>query len=229
MKYIKLLLLFAILMISTKAYAAHQLYADMDGINIPYGTKLELTMAENITTKSIAQGDMFQAHLTKDIYVNNKLILPSQTIFRGRVVAMKNSRALSRPASLTLNLDHLVTKYGNQLPINSGIATNFDYILKHDGSLTTNGNYFKATGADLKKAGSILPRTVKWGASAGDELFTGAKILFVPVAFVGGTVATVGSGVYNIFANLFRHGDEIVIKRGTLFNIILLSTLEVPS
>ena len=54
-------------------------------------------------------------------------------------------------------------------------------------------------------------------------------LLTVPVAFVGGTVAMVGSGAYNIIANLFRHGDEIVIKRGTPFNIILLSALDVPS
>ena len=161
MKYLKLLLLFVLIITTAKVQAAHQLYADIDGINIPYGTKLELTMAENVTTKSIAQGDMFQAYLTKDIYVNNKLILPSKTLFRGRVVDMRPSKSFSRPASLTLNLDHLVTKYGNQLAINSGIASNFEYILKHDGSLTTNGNYFKATGADLKKAGSILPKTIK--------------------------------------------------------------------
>ena len=172
---------------------------------------------------------MFQAHLTKDIYVNNKLILPSKTIFKGRVVSIKPSRNLSRPASISLNLDHLVTKYGSQLALNSGIASNFEYILKTDGTLTTNGNYFSATKTDLKKSGSILPRTVKWGASAGDDLFTGAKFLFVPVAVVGGTLATLCSGTYNVIANLFEHGDEIIIKKGTVFNIILLSKLDIPS
>ena len=229
MKYIKLLFLICAMLFSTEAFAAHQLYADIDGINIPYGTKLELQMAENITTKSISQGDIFQAYLTKDIYVNNKLILPSRTIFRGRVVSMQPSRSLSRPAKITLNLDHLVTKYGTQLPLNSGIASNFDYILKTDGSLTTNTNYFSATKIDLKNSGSILPKTIKWSATAGDDLFKGAKILFVPIGAVAGTVATVCSGTYNIVANLFEHGDEIIIKKGTIFNIILLSKLDVPS
>lgn len=229
MKYIKLLFLICTILLTLQSFAAHQLYADIDGINIPYGTKLELQMAENITTKSISQGDIFQAYLTKDIYVNNKLILPSRTIFRGRVVSMEPSKSLSRPAKITLNLDHLVTKYGSQLPLNSGIASNFDYILKADGSLTTNTNYFNATKKDLKKSGKILPNTVKWSATAGDELFKGAKILFVPVAAVAGTVATICSGTYNIVANLFEHGDEIIIKKGTIFNIILLSKLDVPS
>ena len=82
---------------------------------------------------------------------------------------------------------------------------------------------------DVKKSAQILPRTVKWGMSAGNDLFTGAKILFVPVAALGGTVACVTSGLFNTIANLFRHGDEIVIKKGTYFNIILLSTLDIPS
>jgi hypothetical protein len=229
MKLLKILVLIMCLILPNCAFGLHHLYADAEGITIPYGTKFELSMAQDVTTKNLVQGDIVQAYLTKDIYVNNKLILPSKTIFRGRVVAMKPSRSFSRPASLTLNLDHLVTKYGTQLAINSGIASNFEYILKTDGSLTTNGNYFKATGQDLVKSAKILPKTIKWGATAGDELFTGAKILFVPVAFVGGTVAMVGSGVYNTIANLFRHGDEIVIRKGTIFNIILLSRLDVPS
>lgn len=229
MKIFKILLIMFTLFALNGVQAAHQLYADIDGISIPYGTKLELSMAQNVTTKDIVAGESFQAYLNGDVYVNNKLILPSKTIFRGRVSEVKYSKFLSRPASLTLTLDHLVTKRGVQLPLNAGVASNFDYILTYDGAITTNGNYFKATTRDLKKAGQILPRTVKWATSAGDDLFVGAKVLFVPVAAIGGTVACICSGTYNTIANLFRKGDEIIIKRGTEFNIILLSTLDIPS
>ena len=217
------------LMLFNVAFGAHQLYADIDGISIPYGTKLELTMAENVTTKTVAQGDIFQAYLKRDIYVNNKLVMPSKTIFRGRVSNIKYSKSLSRPAVLYLQLDHLVTKTGAQLPINAGIASKFEYVLKADGAITTNGNYFKAVARDAKKAGKIVPRTVKWGKTAGDDLFKGARFIFVPVAALGGCVACAGSTVYNTFADLFRHGDEIIIKKGTDFDIILLSKLEIPS
>lgn len=228
-KYIKALFMVLCLMFTLKAYCAHQLYADIDGINLPYGTKLELKMAQNLTTSNIIEGDLFEAYLTKDVYVNNKLVLPSRTIFRGRVSQIVYSRALCRPASLYLTLDHLVTKKGVQLPIRSGLSSSFEYILKSDGSLTTNGNYFKAVGRDLKKAGQIVPRTVKWGQTAGDDVFKGAKFIFVPIAAVGGCVACVGSGAYNIIADLFRHGDEIIIKKDAVFEIILLGTLEIPS
>ena len=229
MKLFQILFISLCFMLLQGAYAAHQLYADIDGINIPYGTKLELTMAENVTTKTVAQGDMFQAYLKQDIYVNNKLVIPSKTIFRGRVSDVKYSRSLSRPAVLYLQLDHLVTKNGVQLPINAGIASKFEYILKSDGAITTNGNYFRAVARDAKKAGQIVPRTVKWGQTSGDQLFKGAKFIFVPIAVVGGSVACVGSTLYNTVADLFRHGDEIIINKGTDFDIILLSTLEVPS
>jgi len=229
MKLVKIILTALCLMLSGSVFAAHQLYADIDGVSIPYGTKLELTMAENVTTKTVAQGDMFQAYLKQDIYVNNKLIVPSKTIFRGRISNVKYSKSLSRPAVLYLQLDHLVTKKGEQLPINAGIASKFEYVLKPDGAITTNGNYFRAVAKDAKKAGQIVPRTVKWGKTAGDDLFVGAKYLFVPVAALGGGIACVGSTIYNTFADLFRHGDEIIIKKGTDFDIILLSTLEIPS
>lgn len=229
MKFIKTALLSLCLMMFSQVFAAHQLYADIDGINIPYGTKLELTMAQNLSTKDISQGELFQAYLKRDIYVNNKLVLPSKTIFRGRVSNIKYSRSLSRPASIYLTLDHLVTKTGAQLPLESGIASDFEYVLKSDGALTTNGNYFKAVKRDVKKAGQIVPRTVKWGATSGDNLFTGAKYVFIPVAALGGTLACIGSSAYNTIADLFRHGDEIIIKNGTDFEIILLSTLEIPS
>ena len=65
--------------------------------------------------------------------------------------------------------------------------------------------------------------------TAGDDLFKGARFIFVPVAALGGCVACAGSTVYNTFADLFRHGDEIIIKKGTDFDIILLSKLEIPS
>ena len=62
-----------------------------------------------------------------------------------------------------------------------------------------------------------------------EDLFKGAKYIFVPVAALGGGVACLASGTYNTIADLFRHGDEIVIKKDTKFNILLLSKLEVPN
>ena len=93
MKFFHTLIIALFLFITNSAFGAHQLYADNNNISIPYGTKFELSMAHDLTTKNIIQGDMFEAYLTKDIYVNNKLVLPSRTIFRGRVSNIKHSRS----------------------------------------------------------------------------------------------------------------------------------------
>lgn len=228
MRILKTLLIFFSLML-LQSFAAHQLYADIDGISIPAGTKLTLVTSSDVTTSRISQGDMFQSYLKNDLYVNRKLILPSRTIFRGRVGEVKPSRRLSRPASLYLTLDHLVTKKGTQLPIMAGISTNFNYVLKSNGTLTTNSNYFTAVRDDVKRAGQIVPRTIKWGATSGDNLFTGAKYVFIPVSALGGSIACVGSSAYNTIADLFRRGEEIVIPKGAEFDIILTSPLEIPN
>ena len=229
MKFFKILTILAMLVFTNSVFGAHQLYADTDAITIPYGTKLELYISHDVTTKNIIEGDMFQAYLVKDIYVNNKLILPAKTSFRGRVSKVKYSRRLSRPATLYLTLDHLVTKMGEQLPIQAGIASDFEYVLKSDGGLTTNGNYFTAVKKDAKKSGQLVSKAVQWGKDTGDNLFTGAKFVLVPVGALAGGVACVASSAYNTVADLFRRGDEIAIKKGTNFNIILLSKLEVPN
>lgn len=228
MRVLKSFIITMCILMLNVAYGAHQLYADRDGVSIPYGTKLNLKMAQNVTTQNILEGDIINAYLATDIYANNKLILPSNTIFRGRIKEVKYSRMLSRPAKLYITLDHLVTKSGEQLPINAGLASNFNYILKSDGALTTDGNYFKALARDTKKAGQIVKRTVNWGKTSDDTLFTGAKYVFVPISAIGGSLACAGSTIYSAFADLFRHGDEIVIKKGDNFSVILLTTLDVP-
>lgn len=229
MKVFRILLIAIFLFINAKTFAAHQLYADTQSISIPYGTKLELYMAQDITTKNIIQGDMFQAYLSKDIYVNNKLILPSKTVFRGRVSDIKYSRNLSRPAVLYLALDHLVTKNGTQLPISAGIASDFEYVLKSDGGLTTNGNYLKALSNDAKKGAQMLQNSIKWSSEKSEKMFNGAKYILVPTAAIGGAIGCAGYSIYSTIADIFKHGDEIIINKGTKFNILLLSKLDVSN
>ena len=225
MKFFKTLIMVLVLFLTTSVYGAHQLYADADSVTIPYGTKLELYLSHDLTTKNVVQGDIFQSYLVKDIYVNNKLILPAMTSFRGRVSKVKYSKILSRPASLYLTLDHLVTKTGAQLPISAGISSDFEYVLKTDGALTTDGNYFKSVARDARNSKQYVTKSINWGKSKGGNI----QYVLVPLGAVGGGIACVSSSIFNTFADLFKHGDEIIIKKGTKFNILLLSDLDVPS
>ena len=229
MKTIKILLITFLMIFVNKAFGAYQLYADMDGVSLPYGTKLHMIMGHDLKSSAIVQGDMFEAHLANDIYVNNKLILPSKTVFRGRVTGVKYSKMLSRPASLYLTLDHLITKQGTQLPLNAGVSSVAEYVIKADGAVTTNGNYFKALKRDMVKSGGYVKKSVNWGKTKGDKMFNGAKYVLIPIGAIGGSFACAGTAVYSTVADLFRHGDEILIKKGDSFDIIILKKLEIPS
>ena len=61
MKFFQILIT-ALLFFVNSAFAAHQLYADSDNISIPYGTKFELSMAHDLTTRNVVQGDIFDAY-----------------------------------------------------------------------------------------------------------------------------------------------------------------------
>ena len=198
-------------------------------ISLPYGTKLHMVMGHDIKSSAIAQGDMFEAHLADDIYANNKLILPSNTVFRGRITGIKYSKALSRPASIYLTLDHLITKQGTQLPLNAGVSSVAEYVIKADGAVTTNGSYFKAVKKDVKKSGQLVSKSVNWGRTTGDKMFKGARYVLIPIGAIGGSFACAGSATYNTIADLFRHGDEVIIKKDDTFDIIILKELEIPS
>ena len=69
---------------------------------------------------------------------------------------------------------------------------------------------------------------MSWGVSRGDEWFNGADYIAVPFAAVGSSVACVCTCLYSTVADLFKHGDEIIIKKNAPFDIMILSTLDIP-
>lgn len=229
MKNLKILFIAFLMILFNKAFAAHQLYANVDGIILPYGTKLHMIMGHDVKSNLIAQGDMFEASLFNDIFVNNKLVLPSNTIFRGRVVGVNYSRKLSRPASVYLTLDHLITKQGTQLPLRAGVSSISEYIIKTNGAITTNGSYFNAVKKDAKNSTKYLKNSINWGKNTSKTIFNGAEYIFVPIGAIGGSIACAGSTIFNTFADLFRNGDEIIIKKNDTFDIIILKDLKIPS
>ena len=96
-KIIALFALFAFVALMPKVLA-YQLSADAYTQRIPKGTKLNLVMAEPLSTSEMQAGDMFSARLTKDIKMNGKTILPSGSLVRGTVEKYKLTARLSRSA-----------------------------------------------------------------------------------------------------------------------------------
>lgn len=224
-KIIALFALFAFVALMPKVFA-YQLSADAYTQRIPKGTKLNLVMAEPLSTSEMQAGDMFSARLTKDIKMNGKTILPSGSLVRGTVEKYKPTARLSRSALLYLTFDHVVTPQGRQLPISAAICSNFDIL--EDGAISGGGNYWNELKRNAQKSGKIISNTTKWGITSGEELFTGGRFLVTPFAAIGGTI---GGGAYLIgdsVIDLFRKGHDVVIDQGIVFDVILLEPLDVP-
>jgi len=210
----------------TSGAYAYQVSADAKTKRIPMGTKLELEMANDVVSDNVTEGDMFTAYLTRDVRTQTTMILPRGTIVRGNVVKINKQKMLSRPATLYLTFDHVVAPNGSQIPIKAGIADK--YTLDEKGGIKALGGYGTEVKGNLKESGNIIKKSTKWGIKSGDDWFKGGRFLVTPFSAVGGTIAGAGYFVGTSVYDLFKKGDAVIIKKGEIFNILVLEPLDVP-
>ena len=219
-------IILTLLIFSVNETFAYQITADVKTKRIPQGTKLELEMAHNISSDAVYGGDMFSAYLTRDVRTRTTMILPSGTLVRGNISSVVEPKRLSRSGILYLNFDHVVAPNGSQLPVTAGLCKDFN--LDEKGGIKGGENYGSAVKENWSKSGSIIKKATKWGITSGEDLFTGGKYLVTPFAAIGGTIAGAGYFAGTSIADLFRKGNGVYIKKGQVFNILLLESLDVP-
>ena len=217
--------IFCILAFSSKALA-YKITTDVKTKRIPAGIKLELAMANDIYSDNVTAGDMFSAYLTRDVRTQTTMILPKGTIVRGSVANVLSQRMLSRSAILYLKFDHVVAPNGSQIPIVAGIADK--YTLDNQGGIKAEGSYKEAVGENWSKSGAIIKKATKWGITSGEDLFKGGRFLVTPFSATGGAIAGTGYFIGTSVADLFHKGNQVVIKKGEVFNILVLEPLDVP-
>lgn len=226
----KLLVIFALLIgvftINEAYSASYQIYANASTKRIPMGTKLELKMASNVTTETASSGDMFSAYLTRDVRTESTMILPKGTIIRGNVLKVTEAKRLYRPAVLYLNFDHVVAPNGTQIPIKAGLSGN--YKLDETGGIIGGVNYGGKLKQNVSKSGNIIRHCVDWGIDSGEELFKGGKYLITPFSAVGGAFAGAGYLAGESVIDLFKKGNDVLINKDTILNILLIEPLDVP-
>ncbi len=221
-----ILTLMLFFMFSNTAFGGYEIKGGAQTKRVPRGTRIELKMAEPLTTENITAGDMFSAKVVKDIVVDSKVVLPAGSLIRGNVKEIRCAKRLSKSAILYLTFDHVVTPSGRQVPIKAGICSQFD--LTDEGGITGGGNYGWAVAQNWHKGVDMVKKSTAWGVKSGKDLFTGGEFLVTPIAAVGGAI---GGGFYFVgdsVIDLFRKGNEVVINQGQDFDILLLDNLDVP-
>lgn len=220
-----LALLFAFLGANTANAEGYKIQADLTTKRLSGGTTLELQMANDVTTQSAAAGDMFSAYLINDI-PQGSVILPRGTVIRGNVEKVTPAKRLHRAAILKLNFDHIVAPNGAQLPIKAGLSGN--YVFDSTGGIVGGVNYGGKVKQNAQKSGSIIKNSVDWGIQSGNEWFKGGKYLVTPFSTIGGVIGGACYLVGESVIDLFKKGDNVLIKRGEIFNILLIEPLDVP-
>ena len=225
MKKIFSLILILVLNLFSLSFA-YQIQAGASTKRLSRGQTIELRLVDPITRENVERGDVFTASVTKDITVDNEIILPMGSLVRGTIGSIIPPKRLSKSAVMYLNFDHIVIPNGQQIPIKAGISSNF--YITDNGAISGGGNYGEAVKQNWQHTIDITKRATNWGIVSGEQLFTGGKYLLTPFS---ATVGALGGGIYFVgdsIADLFRKGNDIIINQGKTFDILLLDHLDIP-
>ena len=214
------------------AYSAvipqRQYQANVQSKRMSRGTTLKLQLLDPASTFDSTAGDMFQGMLVENKIDDGVMILPKGTIFRGTVSNIVPSKRLSRGAVLYLDLDHVVTPTGKQIPVKSALMSN-GIVLTVDGGIKAGGNYGYALQKNWETATNIMGNCLDWGETIGEKTLGGyPKYVTIPVS---GAVGVVGGFAYYIgdaFVDLFKKGGEVTLHQGSEIEFILTDAIDIP-
>ena len=212
------------LFLNTSVFAADNrtIKADIQSIRIPEGTYLKLELIDPISTKVGNTGDEFNAMLKEDQIVNNTVVLPAGSVFRGTINKIIPAKSLSRSAILYVTFDHVVTTTGRQIPVTAGI---YNYPnLTVDGGIFEGGNYGWALQQNWSNTKKIVRTTIDWGKGTGDNM----QYVCVPVGAVGGVIGGAFYLVGDSIVDLFKKGNNVNLAQGQILDIMLTQPIDVP-
>ena len=212
------------LFLNTSVFAADNrtIKADIQSIRIPEGTYLKLELIDPISTKVGNTGDEFNAMLKEDQIVNNTVVLPAGSVFRGTINKIIPAKSLSRSAILYVTFDHVVTTTGRQIPVTAGI---YNYPnLTVDGGIFEGGNYGWTLQQNWSNTKKIVRTTIDWGKGTGDNM----QYVCVPIGAVGGVIGGAFYLVGDSIVDLFKKGNNVNLAQGQILDIMLTQPIDVP-
>ena len=225
-RFLTLVLLFSAMVFAytgtSASVSAAPIKADIQSIRIPEGTYLKLELIDPVSTKLASVGDEFNAMLSKDLLVKSTIALPAGTIFRGTVNKIIPSKRLSRSAILYINIDHVVTPTGRQIPVVAGFYNMSAITI--DGGIYEGGNYGWALKQNWANTKNIMKTTTDWGKGTGENM----QYVCTPIGALGGVI---GGGAYLIgdsIADLFRKGNQVNMPQGKVLDVMLTQPIDIP-
>jgi hypothetical protein len=182
------------------------------------GRETKLALLVSLSASKNRAGDPFKAMLAAPLRLSSGEILPQGSLFEGHVRKSIAPRWLSRPGSLYLTFNRVVSPTGASLPIAAsvvGIETNGQSGLKVDseGNLSGGSPSKKRLLADLG-VGFAVSKV----ADDSFQLIAEALVSTATDASTAGTARLVGMALGGLFF-IKRHGRDVVLPPYTMINI----------
>jgi hypothetical protein len=193
---------------------------------LPAGTSCKILLLGNVSASKSKAGDLVQARLIEPVLVNSRVVLPTGSLFQGRVVKRTPPRWGSRAGSLYLTFTGVTLPGGNLIPLAASLAgAELDR-----GSHTRIDAEGQLRGERPGKAWMAINIGVTTGLSkeADDatQLIVEALISSATDASTAGTARIVSSCISGIYM-VSRHGRDVVLPRFTEMDISLDRPLSV--
>ena len=188
-------------------------YDSKDGLKgsvvmVPAETVFTAATLKPINSQVMKIGENISFYFGSDFYYDNKLVAPAGSKINGTVMKAKQGRILNRHGEIEIKFTHIVTPYGQTIPVLAKI-------------LTTDG-----TG--VLKAGTMMDVTKDYAKTVGVGAASGAVMGTVVGAISkassvgeGAIYGTAVGGAMALIAAMFQRGDEIFVPQNAQFNIIL--------
>ena len=192
---------------------------------IPAGTRFQLQVMRGVTTYTGGVGDPFTATLINEQSADSSVILPVGSVIRGSIDNLRTAKRFSRGAKLYLDFDHVVTPSGRQIPLDMSVCK-FDKIY-YDGGLYKNLGYGEALKNNYARAVEITKNATNYGLGVKDS-HPGLQYLTTPFCAIGGFIGGAGYYLGDSIADMFRKGQDVVIKEGDILDVQLLNPIDVP-
>lgn len=201
--------LLAMISVSAKAQAAREATVEPE-------TKAKLVLQSRLSSKLSEVGDPITAVLDEAIYVNNQLVIPRGTEFRGRVTSVTPARRGQKAATMAIAFERVSMPWGDEAVFIEVTGVDDwdknEKLKSNDEGKVSGGRRGEKTAENVQRGGVI------GGAGAGVVVLSGGGL--------GAGAASIGGGM--LAGLLLTKGGEVYLQPGAIFRVKFVKPLTLP-
>jgi hypothetical protein len=173
-------------------------------LTVPADTQVSIELLSGIQSQVSHADDIVEARLLKPVSVDGHVVLPEGTLFTGRVLDVRQSGRLHRPAEIAFRFEQVALPDGQEKPIGAAIA-GFEGTLRKEVGVDSEG--------DL-----MAKRAQPWKGLSLGIAGLGSSVALQAVAAGGSAIFpafSAGSAGWLAYEVLWHRGNEVNVPPNT--------------